>query len=397
MKKVFKFLLVLLIIFFISLSVYKYKDGFRIKVFRNSLSFSVVTRSISNGTSIAIDENKNLYVAYDNNIKVIDKEGTERVIIKDLKDNIEDIKYKDNLIYLISGQELYEYSMEDKTLNVIQSSIPKGGNNIPRKLCLYEDKLLLAIGSSTNAGINEKGQVEKIAVNTDELLNGGLYEIEGEKVKIFAGGIRGITGIDVNSKGEVVGIFSGINKDDSRNINRDTDYIYNILKGEWYGFPDFSGGNYITSPRFMGDKIVEPLIDKPWKKMVLGPIIEAEKLNSLREIAIDKEGIVLEKDSIIYFNNDKKTLSILTDNMGNMDIAKLLDKSYVTDIIYNNNGFYILDSGASSVYLLEKNQKIDGFFLENIVWILIGVLIIIILSILFVKRGDNKNEKNISS
>ncbi len=397
MKKVFKFLLVLLIIFFISLSVYKYKDGFRIKVFRNSLSFSVVTRSISNGTSIAIDENKNLYVAYDNNIKVIDKEGTERVIIKDLKDNIEDIKYKDNLIYLISGQELYEYSMEDKTLNVIQSSIPKGGNNIPRKLCLYEDKLLLAIGSSTNAGINEKGQVEKIAVNTDELLNGGLYEIEGEKVKIFAGGIRGITGIDVNSKGEVVGIFSGINKDDSRNINRDTDYIYNILKGEWYGFPDFSGGNYITSPRFMGDKIVEPLIDKPWKKIVLGPIIEAEKLNSLREIAIDKEGIVLEKDSIIYFNNDKKTLSILTDNMGNMDIAKLLDKSYVTDIIYNNNGFYILDSGASSVYLLEKNQKIDGFFLENIVWILIGVLIIIILSILFVKRGDNKNEKNISS
>lgn len=397
MKKVFKFLLVLLIIFFISLSVYKYKDGFRIKVFRNSLSFSVVTRSISNGTSIAIDENKNLYVAYDNNIKVIDKEGTERVIIKDLKDNIEDIKYKDNLIYLISGQELYEYSMEDKTLNVIQSSIPKGGNNIPRKLCLYEDKLLLAIGSSTNAGINEKGQVEKIAVNTDELLNGGLYEIEGEKVKIFAGGIRGITGIDVNSKGEVVGIFSGINKDDSRNINRDTEYIYNILKGEWYGFPDFSGGNYITSPRFMGDKIVEPLIDKPWKKIVLGPIIEAEKLNSLREIAIDKEGIVLEKDSIIYFNNDKKTLSILTDNMGNMDIGKLLDKSYVTDIIYNNNGFYILDSGASSVYLLEKNQKIDGFFLENIVWILIGVLIIIILSILFVKRGDNKNEKNISS
>ena len=35
-----------------------------------------------------------------------------------------------------------------------------------------------------------------------------------------------------------------------RGIKNDRDYIYEINGDRWYGWPDYSGGDPITSPRF---------------------------------------------------------------------------------------------------------------------------------------------------
>ncbi|NLK96401.1 MAG: hypothetical protein GX275_14645 [Clostridiales bacterium] len=398
MKKYIKFILILIIISIISFSVFKYTDKYKIKILKNSMQCSVITKGVNSAKAIAIDENKNLYIAIKDSIKVIDNEGIEKIIIKNLGGEIEDIKYKNNSIYIISGEKLIEYSIKDRSLDILINSMPYSGNNISRKLLCYEDKLLIAIGSKTNSGIDSNGEVENISEGRGDLINGGLYEFNTKTKEItsFASGIRGITGMDINSKGEIIALFSGINNNDERKINRDTDYIYKVDKGEWYGFPDFSGGNYITSPRFKGNTLVEPILKTPVKKIVKGPLMEGNTLDSLNEMAIDSEGKVLERDGILYCNNKDKLISAFLDENIKINILKLQNKSKIEDIIYDSNGFYILDSGVGIIYLLHEKEIFNAFFLETIVWILIGILFFSILTIIIMKGVGGKNEKNIS-
>ena len=88
---------------------------------------------------------------------------------------------------------------------------------------------------------------------------------------------------------------------EQRPINRDFDYLYKIDKGKWYGWPDFSGGDPISSPRFKGQNVVLPLIKNPPNKIVSAPIYQYSDVGIIKYLAIDKEGRILDKNTKVLF------------------------------------------------------------------------------------------------
>ena len=59
-----------------------------------------------------------------------------------------------------------------------------------------------------------------------------------------------------------------------RPINRDFDYLYKIEKGKWYGWPDYSGGDLISSPRFKDNEKKSRIILNPPNKTVAPPMYQ---------------------------------------------------------------------------------------------------------------------------
>jgi len=242
----------------------------------------------------------------------------------------------------------------------------------------------LSIGTVSNSGIKEDGSLELIPIDKEDLGNGALYQIDikENKMRLYATGIRGITGMDLNSSGDVIGIFSGMKNEGNRPINRDKDYIYKIEKGTSYGWPDYSGGDPINSPRFKGEKLLEPLIEKPPERLVATPLFQSEYLDSLREMAIDTEGKILPKDSIIFWNRQDQMLCSLNKENVLYDILKVNKDSNIEDIIHSRDGFYILDEGLGCIYELQPKKGFFKYELPTVVWGFLGGLILIALVII---------------
>ena len=64
-----------------------------------------------------------------------------------------------------------------------------------------------------------------------------------------------------------------------RAVKDDVDYIYDIKERAWYGWPDFSGGDPITSPRFSdGTNKLSFVIANHPTEVTLGPRYQHDKV-----------------------------------------------------------------------------------------------------------------------
>ena len=420
MRKFLKFCIISIVIVTLAFVIYNLSGKYNIDILKDDIDCTIITKGVEDSRAMALDENGVMYIAFDDSIKQIDNDGKEKTIYKDRDIKIEDLGYKDGYLYFISDTRLNKISLSDGVVQVLVDNIPLGGNGIDRKLLITDDEAYLTIGSVTNSGISEGNEFDRTPV--DLTLNGvnisgtGAFKRKGEKseqdetikkspigngtvynvnldtgsIKLFAYGIRGVSGIDVNSKNNIMAIFTGMNEEGVRPVKRDKDYIYEIKSNEWYGFPDFSGGDKISSPRFKGEEIIKPLLKSYPNKLPSGPIYEHSSVDSLRELAIDRNGLVFDKDTMIFWDKNKNVIGSLDNNNVYKNILKINEDSVVEDIIFNDNQFLILDSGIGCVYNINIEEGILGFRLPVVVWAFIFLLLFSILMIVLYKMSLKK-------
>jgi hypothetical protein len=426
--------MVSIIIVVVAFGVFKFSNQYRINALKNNMSWSVAYKNCADSVAFDRDENKNMYIAYDNYIKVIRDDGREETLLQDKTLKIENIVYYKNKLYFISKANLYQYDLENKKLKSILGNIPCEGKYLDRNLIIKDSKLLLSIGTATNSGIasyDSNYSMDKIPYDKSSIditLNGFNYgekktgafmpygnsSEEGQRIQaqslanacvieinlynnktsLYASGIRNVKGWDLDDKGNLIGIVGGMENVGERPINRDFDYLYKIDKGKWYGWPDFSGGDPISSPRFKGDKLVSNLIANPPNKIVSAPIYQYSDVGIIRYLAIDKEGKILDKNTKVYFNSKDNVVSAINADNVVFDLLKLKDNSVIKGIKYSDGDLYILDSGIGCIYKLQSNDLNLTFNLPKPVWIFIFVLLLVLTFLIIFKSYSKKVFKN---
>lgn len=422
MRKFLKYSIIAILIVTAAFSVLKISNKYSASILKGDIDCTIISKGLEGSKAIAVDYNKNIYIAYSDGLKAIDSEGKEKSLFKNKELNIEDIVYYDNKIIYISGDKLEEYSLESASVKTLCTGIPKSGNEIERKLLLKNDDVYLSIGAVTNSGVAEGKEFDLSPIDitltgvnytgTGAFKGLGIVNEVGEKIRkvkfgnaalyyidmknnninLYSSGIRGITGFDFNSNDEVIAIFSGMKNEGLRPVNRDKDYIYKVEMGKWYGWPDYSGGDPINSPRFKGEEIIKPLIENPPRKVIEGPIYQHNALDTLKELAIDKEGAILEKDSLLFWDKEEAMISALSPEKIYLKVLKVKDNSQIEDIIFNKDEFLILDSTLGCIYRICQKQGILGFNLPIEIWIFILGLAFVLLSIVILKLTRKFNK-----
>ncbi|AGX44067.1 hypothetical protein [Clostridium saccharobutylicum] len=432
MKRFLKFLIISVVIVVGAFGVFKFSNQYRMNILKNNISWSVAYRNCKDSVAFDEDENKNFYIAYENYIKVIKEDGREENLIQDKSLKIENMIFYNNKLYFISKSNLYEYDLESKNLKSILKDIPCEGKYLDRNLIVKDSKLLLSIGSATNSGIaspDNNYPLDKIPydkssidvtlngynygekktgafmaygnssedgqkIKAQEIANSCVLEInlDNNKVSLYASGIRNIKGWDLDSEGTLVGIVGGMENIGERPINRDFDYLYKIDKGKWYGWPDFSGGDPISSPRFKGEKTVPPLISNPPNKIVAAPMYQYSDVGIIRYLAIDKEGKILDKDTKVYFDSKENNVSSISKENVVSNLLSLRTESKINGIKYFEGDIYILDSGIGCIYKLQTSNSSLVFSLPKPVLIFIFVLLFVLLCLWIARINKNINK-----
>ena len=87
-------------------------------------------------------------------------------------------------------------------------------------------------------------------------------------------GLDGLRKNIFNNNGNIVAIVGGMEDEGSRAVKDDKDYIYEIKENAWYGWPDYSGGDPINSPRFSdNENKLEAVISNPPTKHLMDQLI----------------------------------------------------------------------------------------------------------------------------
>lgn len=427
MKRFLKFLSASIIIVVIAFGVFQFSNKYRMNILKNNITWNIYAKNCRDSVGFDKDEEENTYIAYKTYIKSLKNDGREDIVVEDKDYNIENILYYSNKLYFISKNKLFAYDLDKKSTDIILDKIPCEGKYISRNLIIKDSKLLLSIGSATNSGISEKDSYDIHKVPYDKspiniTLNGVNYgedktgafvpygnsTKEGQKLKaenignasvieidldnknnmsLYACGIRNVTGWDIDSENNLIGIVGGMEDIGERPVKNDSDYLYKIEKETWYGWPDYSGGDPINSPKFKGEKLVAPLIADPPNKVVSGPYYVYDNPGIIKYLAIDKDGDVLEKDTKFFFNSKNNMIQALSPNYVCYDLLKLKDESVVSGIKYFDDDIYILDSGIGCIYKLHSNNMNFNFNLPPSVCIFLIVLGISLLIVIIIKEN----------
>ncbi|WP_024613509.1 hypothetical protein [Clostridium sp. Ade.TY] len=417
MARFLKFFITSIVIVTIAISMYTYSNNHTVDVLMEDIKTELFIKGCEGAVAISEGEKDELYIAYNSEIVKVDSQNKIKMVLKDYSLNIDDLIYKDGTIYILSNENLISIDKEGNK-KILKDNLLYKGENIDRNLLIKENSLLISIGAATNSGIAEKDGIKDISpinlqlnninygkIKTGAFKNYGEFTKENEVIvgeeignasiiefniqsletTLFASGIRNIESYDINSKGEVYGIVGGIENKGERAVIRDSDYVYNIKKGLWYGWPDFSGGNPISSPRFTDSDKISELIKNPPEKRGQTPYYEHNDINSLKQLVVDKDGVIINKDEIILYDEKENTIYCLTKNNVLKKMIKLDKESKVLDLTICNNALFLLDSENGYIYKAIKDSGFIGVNIPNVIIILVSIIILIILGVIVIK------------
>ncbi len=174
-------------------------------------------------------------------------------------------------LYLASESEVvtYDYNPVDFTANFIKrlAELPSGGGHFTRSLLIYQDKLLVSVGSSCN--VCREGDERRAAVLA--------MDLDGGSSEIFAKGLRNAVFMAINpSDGQVWATEMGR---DNLGDDLPPDEINILARGKNYGWPNCYGRNIhddeFDKNTYIRNPCLEPfetpsLIDLPAHSAPLG-------------------------------------------------------------------------------------------------------------------------------
>ncbi|MFX0548785.1 hypothetical protein ACOAKC_05550 [Hathewaya histolytica] len=371
--------------------------NFYLKIKGDNLESEQKFKGFKGSVDFAFDGKNTYFVAFEDRIQVLNENGWSNIILKDKNLKITSLEYKEGKLYFASENKVYEYNLKTKDRKVLLKELPNYGDYKDSIIKLKGEYLYVTIGSATNSGVVGKDNrwVEDYPHNYDitpksitirgqnfgeektgafvpyktqnirgQILTSGfpgnssivIYNLKTKGRETFAWGIRNIKGMDFNSEDKLFATVGGMEDRGYRPVKGDVDYIFQIKKSIWYGWPDYSGGDPITSPRFKG-KDNSFILDKHPTTNPPAPFIQHKSLDSLGDLVIDKDGHLEEKDSIYFY--EKKDNIIYKVNKNKVIEKKFIlpIKSNVTSMKFCNGNLILLDSGNGIMYKISRNKK----------------------------------------
>ncbi len=217
-----------------------------------------------------------------------------------------------------------------------------------------------------------------------------IYNLKSKAAETYAYGIRNIKGMDFNSQGKLLGVVGGMEDRGLRPIVGDSDYIFYIEKGGWYGFPDYSGGDPIDSPRFTGknNQKVNFILDKHPTTNPPAPIYQSKWVSSLSDLAVDKTGIIGDSDSVYFYDTKENSICFFNKNAAGKVFASFISKANIVSMKFNDNSFTMLDSNQGVLVSITNSRGIDKKFPVNniMIYVLFSAITISIVFILVLEK-----------
>jgi hypothetical protein len=131
---------------------------------------------------------------------------------------------------------------------------------------------------------------------------------------------------------------------------------YTLKKGLWYGWPDYSGGDPLTSPRFKGENNtkISFILDNHPSTNPPAPIYQHKYLSTLGSLDIDTKGRLGEKDCIYFYDNRDNIIYGLTKSGILKEKALFKNGTNITSIKVSDSGLLALDSANGILYSVQK-------------------------------------------
>lgn len=425
MKKNIGFIVILAIMALALFSMKNSLKEYKVTVKDEVIKSQILFKGLSGAVDFTSDNEGNYYVAFKDKIQYIDKLGKSYNVFRDEKLSITSLDYKNDVLYYASGVLIYSYNLRSKENRVIIKNIPNYGDYNKSLIRIYGEYLFVTIGSATNSGVvgQDNGWLDKYPQNHDispgsitikginfgaektgafvsyktknikgqiitEHMPGNssilIYNLKTGAEESFAWGIRNMNGIDFTSEGKILVAVGGMEERGLRPVKGDSDYIYQIKKNTWYGFPDYTGGDPINSPKFKGmnDTTIPFILDQHPTTNPPSPIYQHNALNTLVALAVDKKGILGDKDCIYFYESNDNSIYSLNKSTALKQKIDFPKGTYISSMKFFDN-LILLDSKGGYIISIEKNQINNmGSGLQSFVYYLLAIVITLIVGIL---------------
>jgi len=425
MKRNIGFAVILVAMAFVLFSLKNSFKEYRVTAKDKLIKSQILFKGLSDAVDFTSDSEGNYYVAFQSRIQCIDKMGKAYNIFTDKNLIITSLDYNDGVLYYAAGTKVYSYNLISKENSEIIKNIPNYGDYNKSLIRINGEYLFVTIGAATNSGVvgldnkwienypqNHDVSPKKITIkgiDFGEEKTGGFVAFKTRNIKgqiitghmpgnssviiynlktraqgNFSWGIRNIKSIDFNTAGKVLVTVGGMENRGLRSVVGDSDYIYQIKKNVWYGFPDYTGGDPINSPKFKGvnNNTIPFILDNHPTTNPPAPIYQHSTVDSLVSLAVDKKGILGDKDCIYFYEkNDNSIYSLNNTNAVNEKI-KFYGGTYISSMKFFDK-LIVLDSKSGYLIGIGKNKSNDvGKGMQGFIYYLLAIVVTLIISIL---------------
>jgi hypothetical protein len=426
MRNVFKagiVVCIFLVLFLLFKGFYSQAD---ITIKADKLNWAVRYKGVKNAIDFTVDKQGGFYIAYMDKIQYIDNSGKSYDILRDKKLNIVSLDYKENKLYFISGTKVISYDLNNKEQKVLLYNLPNYGDYKDSLLRIKGNELYISIGAATNCGVagsdniwladnpfnyditakdvtikgrnfgNEKtgafvpyrtGNIAGQIIPGHFPGNASIinYNLVSGAAETYAWGIRNVKGMSFNSEGKLITAVGGMEDRGLRPVKGDVDYIYEIKKSLWYGWPDYSGGDPLTSPRFKGENNTRLsfILDNHPTTNPPAPMYIHRSLSTIGTMDVDVKGALSDKDCIYFYDTRDNMIYGLTKAGVLSEKVLFKPETRLTSLKIVNSSMFALDSSQGVLYSINTNKSEMFMNLSRpvmyylITVILIGIVIIV--------------------
>ena len=429
MRKNAKLIVIISILIILGGSYIKkfFDDKYKVTLADKDKYWEIKYKGLGSSKDFAVDLKGNYYIAYKDRIQFISVSGQSYKLLGDDNFSISSLEFINNKLYFASNDSVFSYDLKTRVLEELINNLPNFGDYKDSVMKLNGEDLYISIGAATNSGVVGPDN-EWVKTNTyshdispfNIIINGlkfgdentGAFvpyrtkniqsqiipghfpgnasiikiNLKNKKSENFAWGIRNVKGMDFDSKGKLYASVGGMEDRGLRPIQYDYDYLFEIKKNQWYGWPDYSGGDPINSPRFnriKDDFIIQkqPTVNPP------APIYQNKYLSSLGTLVVDKKNDFGNQDSIFFYDQKPNSISELTKEGNSQKKIGLNSKSYISSIKFYNGSLILLDSKAGVIIQVSRlNIKTASKFSQRFLY---GFIIIIFAGIIFMLKSLN--------
>lgn len=399
MKKIFSKIIAGVIIVGMVLVLGKAYTSPTMNIKNKDMEWNIIYKGLKDSRDFTIDDEDNTFIAFRNKIQMIDSLGQSRIIYENKDLDIYDIEYFKGNIYISTDNRILSLNIKSGDIKEILKDIPNKGDYKKISLIASGNKLYVSIGAATNSGVvgedndwikddpyfHDTTPIDIVVrgknfnngntgayssyntkVKEDDVIKASMpanaslisYDFSTEKWNLYCYGVRNIDSMDYNSNGEIYGTVGGIEPRGVRGIEGDSDYIYEFKSGKWYGWPDYSGGDPIISPRFISstNEAMEYIIKKHPTKNPEVPYYQHSSLTALGTMAVDRNGILGEKDSIYFYDRQDKVIYTL-EKKGTAKEKIKLSNGDINALKFTEESLRVLDGETGVLYDITKAKS----------------------------------------
>ncbi|AKA68455.1 membrane protein [Clostridium scatologenes] len=428
MKKFFKILLLFFCMIFIIIIIKKhYYNDYSAKNLNmnvKDLKYNIKYKGLKSSVDFTMDNDGNYYIAYKDKIQIIKDNGKSYYLFKNSNLNICSIEYFNNKLYFSSDTKIYCYDIKNNKTSEIVKDIPNYGDYKNSIIKVRGNYLYISVGSATNSGVvgednkwikenpyshdispkditlkginfgkfktgayqscktkSIKGQIipEHFPGNSSIL----IYNLNTGNMETMAWGIRNVTGMDFTSEGKLIAAIGGMEDRGVRPVKGDTDYIYEIRKNTWYGWPDYSGGDPVTSPKFRGkaNSMIQFILENHPTTNPPAPLYQHKTLSSIKSLVVDNNGVLSIKNAMYFYDITSKILYKFN-GAGAVEEEAKFNRGDASSLKFYEKSLLILDGKEGYLYSIEKGNINNVLKVNKSIYFYLLALVVVLIVIL---------------